>query len=144
MLANVNQGIFIIQIPKLMEQIHHAKVKFQIRVIALACHEKCSSSWCVGPESDDCIICDEHTKYWDLKTWRCLKECDDGFPVETVVYNSEESFSAFRYCRGKMLRIKSRLGFDYYINPASSSNLELGTMSNPFMSLDDAFRELFN
>ena len=73
-----------------------------------------------------------------------MKECDDGFPVETVVYNNEESFSAFRYCRGKLLRIKSRLGFDYYINPASSSNLELGTKSNPFMSLDDAFRELFN
>ncbi len=32
----------------------------------------------------------------------------------------------------------------FYVNPNSTSNLELGTIDHPFRMLDDAFREMFN
>lgn len=35
-------------------------------------------------------------------------------------------------------------GPSIFVNPDSKSNIELGTYDNPFMSMDDAFKELFN
>ena len=36
------------------------------------------------------------------------------------------------------------IGTEYYIDPQSESNIELGTLEHPFHALDDPFRELFN
>ena len=36
------------------------------------------------------------------------------------------------------------LGNEYYVDPSSKLDIELGTYANPYRMLDDPFREAFN
>ena len=71
----------------------------------------------------ECLKCSDETKILDTTTLECWDEC------ELYTINIEGS----KYCRSLI-----------YVNPDSSSDVEIGTIEHPYKTIDSAFNEVWN
>ena len=87
-----------------------------------SCDELCAyQSSCIQCPSD---------QYLDLDTLQCVNQCDDA----SQILINDEQVGNWSVCRS----------FEYYVNPDSSSVVELGTREHPYKSLGYVFVELLN
>ena len=73
----------------------------------------------------ECLQCSDAAKVLNMVSLMCEDTCE-GYEVMV-------GGDAHRYCRGSI-----------YVNPESTSEVELGTMAHPYKLLDQAFNEVWN
>ena len=117
-----------------------------------ACHSSCSGSICFGPEEENCIVCPSG-QYFNLATLACTSTC----PYQETKSVSFSRIFLYEYAyaedaqTGQLAATQiSKLGislcrpFELYIDPSSTSNLEIGLQAFPFRTLNRALHEIFN
>lgn len=87
------------------------------------------------------LVCSP-SQIFDLESLTCVDTC----PLNSVVVVKDQitsDFELLRYCRGKLLLLRTS-GFEIFIDTTATDYLDLGTKRFPYKGLSPALVELFN
>lgn len=85
----------------------------------------------------------ENGTFLDLKTYTCVAQCPGSSkPIASTNTQSKGKSTTVRYCRPFASNIA--FNYEYYMNPNSTSHIELGTFEYPFKNMDSPAKEVFN
>eukprot|EP00347_Sterkiella_histriomuscorum_P017693 403348360 len=105
----------------------------------------CSDSNCkvcnqVG-SSQHCAMC-QNGYYLDIKTYTCVQSCPAMSKAISSAKVQGQTGNAIRYCRPFVNNTNYQ--YEYYVDPNSTSHIELGTFEYPFKNMDPPVKEIFN
>ena len=79
----------------------------------------------------------------DLKTYKCVPDCPAlSKKIETSNTYSKGKGFPVKFCRPFVSNVPYE--YVYYIDPNSTSHMELGTLEYPFKNMDSPAKEIFN
>lgn len=85
----------------------------------------------------------QNDAYLDIKTYTCVTTCpSNSKAIASTNTQSKGKTMTVRYCRP--FTNNTSFNYEYYMNPNSTSHIELGTLEYPFKNMDSPAKEIFN